>query len=766
MAKKPRQSSASQRSDLKPSAENPFIRIPFDGADLQSYISPGGGAKVLPGVDVDRTYRATLGATLVRSQQAVEHELVRHQESWSTLVLTLRDKAIAKSHRPLHLAAKCEALLAGHAKLNEMLIGVDRLRIDKLARLIESDETQNTRANLSTIMHFAPWSRARRNPGGTASLRNAGRTLLQPFSYHNAEEKTKANWQNIERLLKRVNARYRHLLHDTQAPLLELLDMDQWTEEMLDSLLSYPGLRRADPSPMVAASNPGSAISLGVPALTPIAPPDQAWPVVAVFDTGVAPGHSQLEPWVVGRNTFVLPPDTDHVHGTAVASLVVAGHQLNAGFPRSPCRVFDVAGLEVAKSYISDLIDRLRDAVDQTPDVKIWNLSLGAEVGCNEQEFSEFAQALDALSAKHGVLFVVSAGNYTDMPRRGWPVTKHLQGDRISSPGDSVTALTVGALAQAGNYSTIVQGGEPAPYSRRGPGPVHTVKPEITHWGGNIHHPFQSGVCSTTVLTPQGYTSQLSGTSFSAPIASALCAHTWQALSGHREFNPSPAMVKAAMIHAAQLENREYSPLERRYYGVGLPQDVMSTLYDRSDSFTLLFEADLIPGKMRWRKTPYPIPASLRSNGKLRGEVIITAAYQPVLDANWGAEYVRTNLELSFGVLNTAKNTIQGKVPLEMEPGQHSFEKQLIENGGKWSTVKLHRKTFPDGVAGDVWALQAKLQVRAAQDKPDFPVKAYIFVTLRSVDGDTSVHADGLNALRATQWVQQSLPVRVPVQAS
>lgn len=766
MAKKPRQSSASQRSDLKPSTENPFIRIPFDGADLQSYITSGGGAKVLPGVVVDQAYRATLGATLVRSQQVVEHELVRHQESWATLVLTLRDKAIAKSHRPLHLAAKCEALLAGHAKLNEMLIGVDRLRIARLARLIESDETQLTKANLSAILRLEPWSRERRNPAGTASLRDAGRTLLRPFSYHNAEEKTKANWQNIERFLKKVNASYRQLLDESQAPLLELLDMDQWTDDMLDSLLSYPGLRRADPTPVIVSSSPGIPINVGATALALIAPPDKEWPVVAVFDTGVPPGHAQLDSWVVGRNTFVLPPDTDHVHGTAVASLVVAGHQLNAGFPRNPCRVLDVTGLESNGSYTSDLIYRLQEAVSRRPDVKIWNLSLGGVVGCDEQEFSEFAQALDALSAKHGVLFVVAAGNYTDEPRRGWPVTKHLQGDRLSSPGDSVTALTVGALAQAGDHSTIVQAGEPAPYSRRGPGPVHTVKPEITHCGGNMHHPFDFGACSTTVLAPEGHSHQLSGTSFSAPIASALCAHTWQALSGHQAFNPSPALVRAAMIHAAQLENREYSAMERQYYGVGLPQDVISTLYDRADSFTLLFEAELIPGAMRWRKTPYPIPASLRLNGKFRGEVIITAAYQPVLDANWGAEYVRTNLELSFGVIDQNSNNISGKVPVEMEKGQHSFEKQLIENGGKWSTVKLHRKTFPEGTAGDVWALQAKLQTRAAQDKPDFPIKAYIFVTLRSVDGDTAVHTDGLNALRATQWIQQSLPVRVPVRAN
>lgn len=41
----------------------------------------------------------------------------------------------------------------------------------------------------------------------------------------------------------------------------------------------------------------------------------------------------------------------------------------------------------------------------------------------------------------------------------------------------------------------------------------------------------------------------------------------------------------------------------------------------------------------------------------------------------------------------------------------------------------------------------------------------YILCTLRSLDGDPEIHAQGMHALAATNWVRQDLPVRVPVQA-
>jgi hypothetical protein len=410
---------------------------------------------------------------------------------------------------------------------------------------------------------------------------------------------------------------------------------------------------------------------------------------------------------------------------------------------------------------VAGFYTNLTDGPNKRPDVKVWNLSLGVNAPCDPDQFGELAQVLDTLSDQHGVLFVVAAGNYLDAPRRTWPPDAAMTQDRLSTPGDAVRALTVGSISHAEAPDTLSRAGEPAPYSRRGPGPVFTPKPDIVHHGGNVHAPWSGGPASTNVLAPNGASYASFGTSFAAPLASAMTAHVWQSLNGHPNLQANPALVKALMVHASQLSSPAYSGWERRYFGAGLPQDALSVLFDRDDSFTLVFEASLIPGAWRWRKSDYPIPAVLRHDGKLRAEVIITAAYAPPLNATYGAEYVRANLELGFGVED--ENGFKGKVPLLGEEGTAGYEAEQVEYGGKWAPVKVHRRKFPNGVSGDAWALNAKLMLRAFEPPLQEALRAYIVVTLRATDGDTRVHTQGLQALQASNWVRHALPVRVPI---
>lgn len=290
---------------------------------------------------------------------------------------------------------------------------------------------------------------------------------------------------------------------------------------------------------------------------------------------------------------------------------------------------------------------------------------------------------------------------------------------------------------------------------------MFTAKPDIVHFGGGVHSPWASGTSSTRMLGASGTPCASFGTSFAAPIAASIAAQTWSAIEGHRGLTPSSALVKALVIHASQLSNAPYGPYERRYFGAGVPRSALHSLFDSEDSFTLVFDAQLVAGAYRWRKAPYPIPDVLMESGRFRGEVVITAVYSPPLDSDAGAEYVRSNVELSFGLLDGDR--IKSKVPLAREPGVDTYEKAQIEHGGKWSPVKLHRATFPNGIAGGPWALQAQCSLRALEPPLAAPIQVSIVVTLRALDADTRVRADGVRALRAVNWVSQSLPIRVPV---
>jgi subtilisin family serine protease len=105
--------------------------------------------------------------------------------------------------------------------------------------------------------------------------------------------------------------------------------------------------------------------------------------------------------------------------------------------------------------------------------------------------------ALDALTAEHGTLFVVAAGN--DGPFDG----------TVSSPAAAASALTVGA---------VDRGDALADFSSRGP-LVNTraAKPELVAPGVDIVAARAAGTSLGTVVDAR-YTS-LSGTSMAAPHA-------------------------------------------------------------------------------------------------------------------------------------------------------------------------------------------------------------------------------------------------------
>lgn len=755
-----------QPAELRPQSKNPFIHVPFSRHDLQSVERPGGGGK-REFVPVDPEYRHSMLGMLNEAATRLRPDIETHPHVPGVLVLKLREECVAKSHRPIELTLEAGLTSAGHARIDEMLVAANAGSLDSLAAIIERRNTKLIRANLSTIEAIGAWGRDRRTSLGLKELRADGRALLRPFRFAD-ELSTSRSLQALAELLRKVKVTFESLPQRWGVPLLALKHLDRLSDDHFDALLGFPGIRRLlqDPLVRVGSTTPSAKGRVKAQAQAIQLPlPDAQTPVVAIVDSGVSPTATVLAPWVASRDTYVLPPDTDYLHGTQVASLVVAGRLLNDGhdwFPPAGCMVHDVAAVENFAARLSDVLVRLRTAVKRRPDIKVWNLSIGGQA-IDDDQFSQFAIELDALSDEFDVLFVISSGNYSETPRRGWPDDATLN-DRLLSPADSVRSLTVGALAHLDAADALVTSGCPAPYSRRGPGPVFTPKPDIVHVGGGVHAPWASGTSSVKVLLPGDKTGRNFGTSFAAPLSSAMTAHTWQALlrEGGKGLAPKPSMVKALMVHAAHLGSPDYSPKERRYFGAGRPPEVLRTLYDTDDSFTLVFEANLVPGR-RWRKAPFPIPAALRTeDGKFRGEIVITAVYAPPLDPNAGSEYVRANVELSFGVLDDAGH-LHGRVPMEGESGTSGYEVVQIEHGGKWSPVKLHRKAFPTGCGGHTWALQAAVVLRANEPPLSEPLTVAIAVTLRALDGNTEVHSDGVRALNALNWATQTLPARVPI---
>lgn len=186
---------------------------------------------------------------------------------------------------------------------------------------------------------------------------------------------------------------------------------------------------------------------------------------VAVLDTGYDRDHPDLKSAVVASQDFTGDGDVQDMqgHGTHVSSIIAGSGAASEG------RYAGVApGAELVEGkvlgndgygYDSWILAGMQWAVDQ--DVKVVNMSLGSRVASDGTD--PLSAAVDKLSAEHGTLFVIAAGN---------------SGDRtISAPGAADAALTVGSVTKSvrcrrSPHADRVRAGPPS--SRRSPPPAVT----------------------------------------------------------------------------------------------------------------------------------------------------------------------------------------------------------------------------------------------------------------------------------------------------
>jgi hypothetical protein len=754
---------------------NPILRIEFSEQDYRDPATAGGPPREI--VPVTPQLRTLLKQNLEVVETTLAPKFERFLDVSPVMVMQLRENAIAKSHRPLSLINEAELTLVGNGRLGELMLSVAPPNFDALKYVIAERDTQVLKANISTIEGFHAWGPQQALSGELTDPRsrervvgwmNAGKPLIVELFLQPTARRQEIAEQDFLQFI----AQYKRLRIEGRAPGLVGRSFCVWaaTPELAWAIAEHPAVRQILPAPAVLpviGLAPMAEDHGPLPAgLVPTVDPGDDLPVVGIFDTGVAPGSKALTPWLSGREVFVLPPETDYLHGTMVASMVAVARPMNGNDPRLPAhgaKVLDVAGMEISNADANDLVDRLRDVLKKHPEVKVWNLSLGTILPAPEHEFGWFAQQIDRLADDFGVLFVVAAGNTPVGYLHTWPPGAEYPEHRISSPADSVRALSVGSLAHQHTPDTLVTSEAPSPFTRRGPGPVRTPKPDVVHYGGNCDLAgFTCGAGMRTVI-PGDHLGITLGTSFAAPQVAAQAAQLWKALTG-RGMTPTPELVKGLLIHAAAVRSPERSADDRRYFGAGVPGDMLDTLFCDDGAFTLLFEVDVADRK-KWTKTPFPIPECLRpAPGRFKGEILLTLVYSPPLDASQGAEYVRANVDVSFGTLTYKDGSpqVKGLVPMEKSgPAGSLYESAQVEYGYKWSPVKTYRERFARGVAAEQWALQASITRRSLEPVPARKQKAVILVTLRALEDGRPVYADGIKALAATNWIHRPIAQRV-----
>lgn len=223
---------------------------------------------------------------------------------------------------------------------------------------------------------------------------------------------------------------------------------------------------------------------------------------VAVLDTGIDTNHPDLAGQVVGAANFSNEStSTDRSgHGTHVASTIAGTGAASGGTYKGVAPGARLLNVKVCNSAgscpTSWVLAGMEWAAAHGADVI--NLSMG---GDHTDGTDPLSTAVNTLTAAHGVLFVVAAGN--DGPTAG----------TVASPGAADAALTVAAVDKSDRIAS---------FSSRGPrAGDHAVKPDLAAPGVAITAARAAG---TTLGAPvdDRYT-RASGTSMATPhVAGAV----------------------------------------------------------------------------------------------------------------------------------------------------------------------------------------------------------------------------------------------------
>lgn len=724
----------------------------------------GGGARKTFG-DVTPQLRGRLAAEV----EAVNEHFYGGDSRRSVLPVVarviLKDKALAKSHRPSALFSQNTCPIIGGRNFGEILVSVRPEGFARLLQKLKEDTTAIGKADISTIERIEPFrseDAMKMTTQGETALREAGKIDLKFRLFRHLREDLDATLrQAFEELLRAMNLASEPLRYGEGQRVFRVRNAPA---AAVSALASFVGTQSLSDFPLYRAVRT-EAIPLRGAQISDFPAPDprETYPVVGIVDSGINPDDPLLAAWMVAREEYVPAQYRDHHHGSFVAGLVVNGRGLNHDDPRFPearAKFVDVVAIPGQGQPIreDDLLTILEEVIPKYPHVKVWNLSLGTESHpCKDDFFSDFAAALDRIQETNDIRFVIAAGNYQTPPFRGWPAENLGEDDRVRPPADSVRAVTVGSIAHVDRPNSRVKAEEPSPFSRRGPGGCFLPKPELVHYGGNCDN--QGQYQQTGVLSING-ARQLAeniGTSFSTPLVSALLANIHDSLGQ----DSSHVLSKAILVHSALLRSERLRAQHLRYTGFGIPNDLIGALTCDPHTATLIFEPGEVRPGLEFVKGNFPIPECLRTDeGKVRGEFVITLAYDPPLDLAYGAEYCRRNVEVSLGTYNpdTPKAEHRKKIPCEPRDISKLYEKHLVEHGFKWSPVKVYREEFPRGTEGEHWRVVVSAEDRKGASNPD-PTPLALIVTIRDPSRQLPVYDQVVARMSQSGWITQDLRV-------
>lgn len=617
-----------------------------------------------------------------------------------------------------------------------------------------------------------------------------------------------------------------------------------------DFVLNYPYVFEViEPEDISLPQNIGQQVAQIQLVVEPLAPDVDA-PAVCVIDSGIQEGHLLLQPAIDQATSHCfLPGKTatdvgDYVtgggHGTRVAGAVLYGEAVaKTGTPKLPFWIQNARVLDENNHMPEEVFpaEAMRTAVEMyhfgPRTTRIFNHSINAYGYCRLRHMSSWAAEIDALSNEHDVLIIQSAGNIRPVGPMPYPGVKdHLDAGRtypeylyepaarVSNPGQSLQALTVGSIAYdafvAGNWQSFATAPDfPSAFSRSGPGIWSVIKPEVVEYGGDFirtnNQPtdVQSGgipaacpelVRSTMFAPGPAVDRDATGTSFAAPKVARIAAQLQMLLP-----DEPTLLYRALLVQSAQWPKWAESILSRlrspaagltqmqrqrlleqasqiiRCIGFGIPDEARAT--ENSDyrtTFITSSETQIHAGECHIYQVPIPAPLRQQADEyDIRIDVTLSYVAQPRRTRRNLRRYLSTWVDwvtshLGEGINDFRVRALKGEEN-EGEPLPGSTLPWTLHESSTWGVVRGTRRN--SGTVQKDWAIVKSntlpdhfcIAVRGHQGwshDPDTTARYALAVTFEIVGQEISIYDPLRTAIIELQTqIEAEVDVDVEVEA-
>ena len=418
--------------------------------------------------------------------------------------------------------------------------------------------------------------------------------------------------------------------------------------------------------------------------------------------------------------------DVSRDHGTEVTSIIVDGPRLNPwlddGCGRFKVRHFGVC---VDRISVPRLVNKIRQIVNDNPDIHVWNLSLGTDDEVSKNFISYDGAALDELQANKNIIFVVSGTNDNRSMKEGML--------RVGSPADSLNAIVV---------NSVKRNGTPASYTRKGTVLSFFNKPDISYYGGDYEVSERIRACSSVDIE------EVYGTSFAAPWISRKLSFLIDVMGFSRE------VAKALIIDSAagwEFKTSTYRIRNRIGYGI-VPIKISDIL--ESDNREIRFV--LYGTASSYITSNYAIPVPRDNDNKYPFIARATMCYFPQCSRVQGVDYTSRELSLRFGRVNAQGGIDDINENVQDEVGHAVDERQSRKDFRKWENTKFISKILKKNRAlysydERLWGISIVSKERLATSITS-DLNFGVVVTLREINGVNRIQ-DFVMACRLRGWI-------------